>query len=279
MTKNLLIAIILSTVAVANAGASEVTNVGTSSSDTSNILSNLHDNLYLNYFGIYHGSPLTNLDSTKTVDHNGLPSKSSAINMDSEITAAYMITPNFGIGPDVPFLMVPVLGQGIILGDLGIKAIDKKTVSKNGLVIDTNLYVQAPTSKSSEARNMEFAIKTTPSIRYTVPGSRFTVGSWNEAKEYVGVTTDKTFKLYAQPYANYQLAKNFSLNVGYEMEWHHNVGDAAARFTTYQTDLQPGFVWNITPKMILNPYVQIFTANRMSTDTSAIGAVLSATAF
>ena len=279
MKKSLLIVIALTTLTAINGFAAEMNEVGTSSSTTSNILSNLHDNLYLNYFGIFHGAPLTNLDSTKTVDHNGLPSKNSAINMDSEITAAYMITPSFGIGPDVPFLMVPVLGQGLILGDLGIKAIDKKTVSKNGLVISTNLYVQAPTSASSSARHMDVGIKTTPSIRYTMPGSRLTFGAWNEAKEYVGVTSDKTFKLYTQPYANYQLAKNFSLNVGYEMEWHHNVGDAAARFTTYQTDLQPGFVWNITPKMILNPYVQIFTANRMSTDTSAVGAVLSATAF
>ena len=279
MKKGLLVALSLSALTVSAANAADMTNTGSSSSDASSILSNLHDNMYLNYFGIYHGAPLTSMDSTKTVGPTGVPSKTNAINFDSEITAAYMITPSFGIGPDVPFLMVPVLGQGIILGDVGIKAIDKKTVYKNGLIISTNLYLQAPTSKASEARNMDLGIKTTPSIRYTMPGSRITLGAWNEIKEYAGVTSDKTFKLYTQPYANYQLSKNFSLNLGYEMEWHHNVGYAAARFTTYQTDLQPGFVWNITPKVIVNPYIQIFTANAMSTDTAAVGAVISATAF
>lgn len=238
----------------------------------------LLDRLYVNYFGIFHGEPLNNLGSTYTVDRNGVQSKYSAINLDSEITTAYMFTSDFGVGPDIPFLLVPVMGQGVILGDVGVKAFDRKTISYRGFDLYTNLILQAPTSKASEARNETMGVKMTPYVRYSFPKSRFTVGAWTEEKAYLGVTTDKTFKLYGAPYVNYRLTSNFSLNLEYEMEAHHNVGDVGMmNFTMYQTDLEPGVVWMITPKIMFNPYLQIFTTNQISSDNMALGAVISAT--
>jgi hypothetical protein len=94
---------------------------------------------------------------------------------------------------------------------------------------------------------------TTPAIRYSFPRSRFSIGAWNEAKEYAAVTSGATFKLYTLPYVNYQLTSSFSLNVGYEYEAHHNVGDLPGRFSTYQMDAQPGFVWSISKSVPLSP--------------------------
>jgi hypothetical protein len=204
------------------------------------------DKLYVNYFGIFHGESLSNLSSPYTVDRNGQLSTYSGVNFDSEITAAYMFTDNIGAGPDIPFLLVPVLGQGVILGDLGVK--------------------------------VTMCVKMTPYVRYSFPKSRFTVGAWTEEKAYLGVTYDKTFKLYAAPYVNYRLTSTFSLNLEYEAEAHHNIGDTGMmNFTMYQTDVEPGVVWMITPKVMFNPYVQIFTTNSVSSDRTALGAVISAT--
>jgi hypothetical protein len=237
----------------------------------------LMDKVYLNYFATFHGASFKDLGSPYTVDATGKPSTHSGVNLDSELTAAYMFNSDFGVGPVVPFLLVPVFGQGIILGDVGIKAFDKKTVSYRGLSIYANAIIQAPTSKSSQDRGMTFALKTTPNVRYSFPASRFTVGAWTEAKAYFGVTTDKTFKLYGAPYVNYQLLSSLSLNLEYEAEAHRNVGDPYLNFTMYQTDLEPGFVWNITSHILINPYVQIFTTNQISSDHIALGAIISAT--
>ena len=236
----------------------------------------LLDSLYFNYFAIYHGAPMSNLASSYTLNNRGNPSK-MGIYLDSEITTAYMIDSNIGFGPDIPFLLVPVQGQGIILGDVGVKFFDIKTISWKGFRLYTNLILQAPTSKASEANNLSLGVKSTPYFRYNIPGSRFILGAWTEIKSYLGVTTDKDFKLYGAPYVGYQIAPTVALNFEYELEAHHNVGTPTLAFSTYQSDVEPGFVWAITPKILLNPYLQFFTNNKVTMDTMSIGAVISAT--
>jgi hypothetical protein len=237
----------------------------------------LLDNFYLNYFATFHGSALGNLRNSESISRTGTPSTTQGQYLDSEVTTAYMITKNFGIGPDIPFQIYGVKGEGVTLGDVGAKIVDFHTVDYNGLKINTNFYVQAPTSTYSQSRNLRYGLKSTPSVRYDFKASRFAIGSWNEIKDYVGVTSGAAFKLYALPYVSYQMTPTLSAVVGYEMETHHNVGDIGTSFSSYETDLQPGVSWMITPKVIFNPYVQIFTGNNITWDSTAVGAVISAT--
>ncbi len=265
-------------------GILDVDGKATNTSSHSDKFSEMPDvlnNLYADYFGTYHGPVLDNMSSPYTVNNKGQTNAKfkKAMNFDSELTTAYIVDQDhmIGIGPDFPFLASPVLGQGLTEGDFGIKAFDKKTVDIGGLRIATNLYIQAPTSQYSQSLNMKYAIKTTPYIWYHFRGSRFMIGAWTEAKTYQGVTADKTFKLYAAPYVNYQLTPRLSANLLYEMEAHHNVGaPTALDFTSYETDFQPGLVWNVTNTILVNPFVQIFTGNKVTYDTTAVGAVISA---
>ena len=236
------------------------------------------DHVVANFLTTFRGEPINNLNSVYTVDHTGATSATAAVNLDSELNAAYMFSPTFGVGPVLPFQLAPVLGKGFIMGDVGIKALDNQTISYRGFVLNTNLILQAPTSSIAQAHNMAFAVKTTPSVRYDFQGSRFSVGSLSEAKSYVGVTSDRNFKLYAAPYVSYQVSPTVALNVLYEYEIHHNVGDTGMlNFSTWQSDVEPGFIWNITPKVRLNPYLQIFTTNNtISPDRMALGAAFAA---
>jgi hypothetical protein len=258
----------VATLAQADAGAQSTASTAEAKS--------LLDNVYASYFGVYHGAPLSDLGNARTVDSQGKLSKSQSIYFDSELTTAYMVTPDIGVGPVVPFFITPVRGEGLTLGDVGVKAFNKRTYSANGLSVYTNLILQAPTSSYSSQRGMTLGVKTTPNLRYNVPASRFTFGAWTEAKSYLGVTSGKAFKLYAAPYANYRLTSNLSLNLEYEMEADHMVGKPSFDFTSYQTDLEPGVVWNITQHISVNPYLMLFTGNTINSDTMAFGAVINA---
>jgi len=256
---------------------SAVEAVGTTQASSGESTRSLLDDFYMNYFMTFHGAPVANLGSSFTVDRNGVVSKKSAIYLDSELTTAYLIDKNTGIGPSIPFWLVPVMGQGFTLGDVGLKGFERNTINTHGFNLYTNLYLQAPTNTFSQARGMMFAVKTTPALRFSIPRSRFTVGAWTELKEYAGVTSGKTFKAYAEPYVSYQIMPKLSANVGFEYETDHNVEMPWGAFAPYQSDFQPGIIWNITPKILFNPYLQIFTTNNASYDTTAVGAVISAT--
>src|SRR6185437_8807981 len=85
-----------------SAGTWAATPSGTTISDGSSASSSLLNHLYLNYFGIYHGSPVDDLGSPSMVDTYGKKTNRN-INFDSEITAAYQLDHDFAAGFVVPF--------------------------------------------------------------------------------------------------------------------------------------------------------------------------------
>jgi hypothetical protein len=241
------------------------------------------DSMYLSFFSTFHGGSLNEPTSAQTVNRLGLqntkPGQYTNINLDSEVGAGYRISKRYQAGVVVPFIFIPVYGRQTILGDVGVKVSDHDFANIGGAKITANLIVQAPTSDGSKEKGQNWALKSTPSVRYNVPRSNFTLGSFGELKGYFGVEKpgEKTFKLWMGPYARYNLNDSFALNVLYEMEYRHDLDQRGyLTLTNHQTDLQPGIVWNITPKVMLNPYLQIFTTNRVSADTTAVGAVMSA---
>ncbi len=237
----------------------------------------LLDNVTAGYFGIYHGNSLTDPSSPYGLDRNGKVTQKANINLDGTLSAGYNITPRFNVGPEIPFILIPVLGKGAILGDVGFKVSDNNTIYYQGFKLSNSFGIQLPTGQSSLDRKMSMAIKIDPTLRYEFGQSGFTLGNYGELKTYLGVIRDKSFKIWTLPYANYKLTKTVSLNLGYEMEWQHYVNTPNTQFSTYQMDLQPGVNWSITKNVFFGPYLQIFTTQSdMNMDKMAVGAVISA---
>ena len=255
---------------VAHADESASSGTNTANSSKSDFL----DHMHANFFGTLHGPALNHLDAAETVDQNGKLAK-SPMYLDSEAGATYMFDNNYGVGAVLPFYLYG-RGEKAQIGDAGIKFVSKKTVSDSNFNLYTNFILQFSTSDYSKNRGQEIAFKTTPNVRYTLQGTRYTVGAWTEAKSYYGAKSGKVFKLYAAPYINYQLNPSLSLNLEYEMEADHFAKTSASDFQMYQNDLLPGVVWMITPTVMFNPYLQIFTANKLSSDRMALGALFSA---
>lgn len=237
----------------------------------------LFDRVSVGYFGIYHGNSLTDPSSPYGLDRNGKVSTKLNINLDGTLSAAYNLDSQLSMGPEVPFILVPVLGKGAIMGDVGFNVSHKNTINAQGFKLSNSLGLQLPTSQSSQDRKMSMAIKLDPSMRYEFAKTGFSLGNFSELKTYLGVTRDKSFKIWTLPYASYQLTQSVSLNLAYEMEWQHFVNTPNTQFSTYQMDLQPGLNVNITKNLFFNPYLQIFTTQSdVNTDKMALGAVISA---
>jgi hypothetical protein len=75
---------------------------------------------------------------------------------------------------------------------------------------------------------------------------------------------------------SYSLNDKLALNLSYEMEVDHMYGRPTWDLTSYQNDLQPGVIWKITPRIMVNPFVQLFTSGKISWDNSAYGAAINA---
>lgn len=249
--------------------------VGTSEATTKS----LTDYVNIALFSNFHGPEVTDIGSANVPGSKGLvdQKRPTRMNFDSNITALYRIDDNYQAGAYIPFYAYPVMGEGFVLGDVGVQFGDRNVYRTKDLRVAANVTVQAPTLETTKLTGMDAGVKFSPNVRYNVPNSRFTLGAWTEAKAYLGVNEkQKSFKLWAQPYVSYQVAPKFLLNLGYEMEGKHVRGTDTLEFVTVQNDLLPGFIYFITSKIMINPYVQIFTTEKIAMDRTAVGAIISA---
>lgn len=120
---------------------------------------------------------------------------------------------------------------------------------------------------------MNFALQSEPFAIYDIPDTHWRIGTWSDFRYLSGVTEDMIYKVWLGPYVTYKLNDKWALTCMWETETHNNVGDKAFQFTNVLSDFQPGFTWQITPKMKLNPYVLLFPSNHLATDQTGIGAV------
>ena len=85
------------------------------------------DDVYLNYFGIFHGPGVTNLGSPYTPDaRTGKAPVNSPINLmsfDSELTAAYMLTPHHWDRPGNAIFSLPRDGSGFFNRRCGLESL------------------------------------------------------------------------------------------------------------------------------------------------------------
>jgi hypothetical protein len=289
----LLFACVLSTHAFAAEDSTETIKTkgafepaGTSTAEESEF-SKVMDKVYINYFGIFHGPETTNLSAPYTPNAHGVePTKcysdgSNCMDFDSELTVAWMITKDIGIGPSIQGYVFPVKGYGAVIGDSGLKIFNKHFIRTEHFNMYANFYIQAPLYDYDRERGMTLGLKMTPYVRYDFAGTRFSVGAWTEEKAYLGVSdqiqNNKATKWYANPYVLYQQTAKFAWNLGFEVEADHMAGHRTFDMTLYQTDIMPGFNYSITPRVILNPYLQVFTMDKIAIDRTALGMAISAT--
>ena len=285
MQNRLLFVLGLLTLATPSFAESVANTSGASTASSDVATSSILDRLYLGYFGIFHGPELTNLSSPYTPDRKGYEPKkafsdgTNNMGFDSELTAAYMLTKDVGIGPYVQFYAFPVQGYGITMGDVGIKTFDRHFIKTPQLNVYANLILEAPVNYDKE-RGVNFKVKMTPNYRYSFTGTRFATGMWTEETFYFGasdkIANNKQMKLDFLPYVSYQVAPKWALNLTYEYETDHMAGKSNFDFTRYQNDIMPGFVYSIAPTVIVNPYLQFMTTEKIAIDRSSIGATISA---
>ena len=232
---------------------------------------------YADFGTTYHG-PTLNRFGPYSQNAVGRLDPGALAGFDSELHVAYVLDHDeqIGVGPDLLFFYQPNRegDDQFQLQDVGVKAFYKKAIATDNLRVYTSAFVQAPTSAYAREHGMLFALRSTPWAMYDVGHSRWRVGTWSDLRWLAGVRSDLDFKIYLQPYVAYRLNDRWMLNLAYETEAHHDVGDRVLQFRSILADFQPGAVWQVAKNVKLTGYVLLFTGQRLATDTTGVGATL-----
>ncbi len=229
----------------------------------------------VNYFGVLFGPSVESPSSSQPTPQG---------NIDPELPLAvlnflgltYNMTDRYAITGTAYWAWRPVRGQILEMRDPFVRLSDSQLVVTDNFNLYADARVHFPITDTSRDSDMLTGLQSFLVATYMPPGSRFTLQSYLSARYNVfgsqGIGND--VELYAGPNVSYQITPTVAATLLYEMGANHFFGDDPFQMVNAGTDLQPGIRWDPSPRLSVNPYLNIFTGDKVTFASTSIGMTL-----
>jgi len=260
-----------STITAAPAAAT----MGGSSSTT--VAPSLLDHFTSSYVGIYTGGSLSKPGQSFSPDTDGNPDPTMPQQMENLLGVFYKLSPTAKVGAQAHFFYSPVDNKNITMMDPLLQINDSALIVSGNFKLGgyTRAYLPATAESTDKGRILQMRFFLNPN--YDVPGTRISLGAYSYAQPaaFKSSGTGTTFLGYLGPYVNYQLTPTVAISALYEMAASHKKNkDGFTDLDNAGTDFEPGVSWDITPNLTLNPYLNIYTGNRITSDNTSINLLI-----
>ncbi|MBC7692520.1 MAG: hypothetical protein H7222_12215 [Methylotenera sp.] len=233
--------------------------------------------LSAHYFGILYGPALKNGSSIQPNGANREEGKDLPLSLRNFASVGYALSDTWGTQATATWDYIPVRGQELNLRDPYVRISNNSIFSTDTLNLYGDVRFHIPVTTLSRDQDILSGIQTLAIMTYIQPGSRWTWALYGSSRYNVfgkhGRGND--LELYLGPNFAYQITPSLAFTTLYEMNATHHLGQEAMVLNNDGTDLEPGFRWDVTPKVSFNPYVNIYTGNRLNLDSTSVGATLS----
>ncbi|MFZ9596005.1 MAG: transporter [Bdellovibrionia bacterium] len=267
--------------AIASDGLTLVQKPSGRVSQNSTMTEKLSKKILLNYLGIYRGASLQNLSSPSQPTVSGEEDPSNPQVLDSFLTVGYKLEEDWALGMTGHFKYA--LAQDPLSSSQNLSLLDpvlmvqkNHLVSQGGFNLNGKLTLELPVSSEDSLQHYHLATAVTPTIMasYTVPETSLTLGAFTFLRAYVPGSdvsdAAMTYRIFMAPHLNYQITPTFAATL-----WVDLLTATRYRGRPFFTgmeaetmDIQPGFNWDITRSISLNPVLNIYPAHPTLSSTS-----------
>jgi hypothetical protein len=251
---------------------SEADDVGYSVNDRS-----FKDRVWLNYYGIYYGSSITNPNRYQsgpyTQKDQGRP-----VFLKNFVTAGYDINDRYAIAATGYFTYTPSAPtQQFAMQDPSVRIANNSILNIGGFNWYGDARIHFAVSDASRLNDLLVGFQTFHYFSYTMDNSRWSPGIYASARynHFGKLGSGNDLDLYFAPAVNYSISDSVALTFLYELGATHSYGDDVGVLDNQGTDFQPGVLWHITPSLEVNPYLNVYTGGRISLDNTSFGMTLS----
>ncbi len=297
LAAGMLLAMGLSGSALADESVAQVGTVSTTTAG-STVLDTLKEKANLSLWSYYRGGALTGLGDAYQPGVDGAADATSPQSIEGLVTAGYKfdkdnslnIVPHFFVFPGKnegsPGIKSPSVGLDAQMLDPAIQFTRANLINSDGFKLKLSSYVFLPVTSNELRRTaVATALEQAFNLSYDAPSTRLTLGWYGYLKGYIASADSpdnvRSYKLVGAPYANYQLTPKLAATV-----WVDLIGSIRQRgsegfiagMQNSDADIEPGFNWDITDTISLNPFLNIYPNNPTMAATS-LQAVLTAKAF
>jgi hypothetical protein len=235
------------------------------------------DRVWMNYYGIFYGSSITNPNRYQTGPYKQ-KDQNRPVFLKNFVTAGYDISDRYSIAATGYFTYTPTgSDQNFAMQDPSVRFADNSIFNYGGFNWYGDARIHFAVSDASRLNDLLVGFQTFHYFSYTMENSRWSPGLYASARyNYFGkMGSGADVDLYLAPAVNYSISDSLALTFLYEMGAGHTYGDDVGVLDNQGTDFQPGVLWHITPSLEVNPYLNIYTGGKISLDTTSFGMTMS----
>jgi hypothetical protein len=260
--------------------ADDPTAVPVSTTDQRSLMSMLSEKTVLNYFGIFRGGPLNSVSNSQQPSVNGALTPTNPISVENSITGGYKINKDLMVGVLGHFMYYPAgypsgTGHDLQMLDPAL-LIQKNNLYKTGGLTINGRFLFAPALTQGDylvPNHLAAALTPTIIFNYEVANTGLNIGLFTYYRFYIpnasAASDVRTYKIYAAPTLNYQLAKNLAATLWVDLVQASRYGGTSAfNLANDPIDIEPGINWDITKNISLNPILNIYPSNPTIATTS-----------
>ena len=280
MRMSLRISLVIGAVAACMMSQLSFADTATSANNSSTAVAKprLSDHFTADYLGLFTGGALSDPGASYSPGPDGKPNPATPQQVENYVSGYYKISDTVKVGPRAHFYYSPVQGKNITMLDPLLQITDTNLYSRGNFKLSGYARAYLPVTAESTATGRQIQFRFLLNPNYEIPHTRFTVGVYSYAQpaSYSGYNaTNTTFATYLAPYVYYQLTRTVSITSLYEMAAvrMQRQGDLTS-FNNGGTDFEPGVNWDISPNFSINPYLNFYTGNQISMDSTSINMLI-----
>jgi hypothetical protein len=238
----------------------------------------LRDHFTADYLGLFTGGSLSNPGGSYSPGTDGKPNPATPQQVENYVSASYKISDTLKVGPRAHFYYSPVQAKNITMFDPLLQITSTDLYSRGNFKLSGYARAYIPVTAESTDAGRQIQLRFLLNPNYDIPHTRFTTGFYAYAQPAsFSRFSEKntTFTAYLAPYLNYQLTRTVSITSLYEMAAvrAQRQGDLTS-FNNGGTDFEPGVNWDVSPNISINPYLNIYTGNQISMDSTSINMLI-----
>jgi hypothetical protein len=261
------------------------------SQESTSVYESIAKSAVINFNGLYRGAALSDLGNSRQPGPPGQVDPNSPLSMVEFAHGGYKVRPDLITGLVAHFFYFPVgnpvgTGQDIQMLDPMLLLQKNNLVNSGGFSLHGKCTLYLPLTNADTLRQEKLLTALSPILTatYEVPHTELTLAAYSYLRVYVpGTATESSapdYRFYFAPNLSYQLSKEVAATLWVDLltATHPRSSPLFAGVATDRVDFQPGFSWNISKSINLNPVLNIYPAHPTLASTS-IQAYLSARAF
>lgn len=245
----------------------------------------LIDQITASYSGVFSGPSIGNPSNYQPDDQGHIIEEPfNRIVLRNSINVGYKLSSDIVAGPVANFNYYPfpvVSNNAFELADPAIRISHSKLINEGNFNMSGDVRALIPATQRTQSKGIITAIRAWQTSTYQVPNSRLQLGAYSFARAYLyksGAKEDSmTLEAYLAPFVGYEFNKTVSMSLTYEMNALHRANESIFSWSPKDpTDLSLGLSVNVSPKISVNPYIEIFPGGKINLDATQVGAFITA---